>query len=172
MKKGFTLIELLVVVLIIGILAAIAVPQYTKAVEKSRMSEVLTMIRSLEQAVDVHVLANGIDSYNIDVLADADIDLENLTSREVSNNVPARCSKDWCYLTACHEGTYCAVGAARVTEEYNGVGRGNVMYGMTSMRNLDGEWTKTYQICKWSGGDIFSSLRALGYTEDSCRNWW
>ncbi|MGN0024650.1 MAG: type IV pilin protein [Candidatus Avelusimicrobium sp.] len=59
MKKGFTLIELLVVVLIIGILSSVALPQYTKAVEKSRMAGVWSTMATMNQACQVNILEGG-----------------------------------------------------------------------------------------------------------------
>ncbi len=67
-NKAFTLIELLVVVLIIGILAAIAVPQYQLALEKSRASEALAAVKSLKQAVDVYRLTTGESSPSLSQL--------------------------------------------------------------------------------------------------------
>ncbi len=60
-RTGFTLIELLVVVLIIGILAAVAVPQYQKAVEKARVAEALTFMDAVYKSAQLCILEKGED---------------------------------------------------------------------------------------------------------------
>ncbi len=84
-SKGFTLIELLVVVLIIGILAAVAFPQYQKAVEKSKASVVMQNLTNLQPAIDLYVFAHGNPGNDIDIIGflhggsqilDLDIDVD------------------------------------------------------------------------------------------------
>lgn len=82
-KKGFTLIELLVVVLIIGILAAVALPQYFKAVEKSRATEALSIMGSISAAMERARLTRVNNDYPGD-LSSLDIEIANTSGSTVT----------------------------------------------------------------------------------------
>ena len=81
--KGFTLLELLVVVLIIGVLATIALPQYRKSVEKAKLSEALMNFKAIKDSADRYILANGFPNTMVR-FSELPLDIE-LSGGEFSN---------------------------------------------------------------------------------------
>ena len=89
-SAGFTLIELLVIVLIIGILAAVALPQYQKVVLKSKAMEDYLILRKIEEGQKEYYLANGFFAKDIDDL------IITIPKKKVGNLVQWFCSELGC----------------------------------------------------------------------------
>lgn len=97
-SKGFTLLELLIVVLIIGILASIALPQYKKAVEKSKVSQALITLKYMRERGQEFLLNHNSWNYpltNETVGIELPSDWEDVT--EDGDICQTLCSDEWCF---------------------------------------------------------------------------
>jgi prepilin-type N-terminal cleavage/methylation domain-containing protein len=96
---GFTLIELLVVVLIIGILAAIAVPQYFKVVEKGKFVESMQWLNSLKGAQERYLAKNSYYFSGAIASTSFDVNIGGLSNFS-SGNASASNTPDWTIVLA------------------------------------------------------------------------
>ena len=121
-NNGFTLIELLVVVLIIGILAAVALPQYQKAVEKARASEALPLLKSVYQASQAYKMANGDWPEKFDELAVEIPWTGNVKWRNMYVMRDTRSNNLWSLQIYKETGFTSNVTLGRISGKYEGVG--------------------------------------------------
>ena len=159
--KGFTLIELLVVVLIIGILAAVALPQYQKAVYKTRMTEALILADTLQKGFDAHILAEGITDED-DTYLHLDIDLPGVQVGESNYAPETSATKDFLYGGRCN-GSSCWFPVCYVPDANNNVG-GTAEWCLDYVYDFANGWTKTYTQHDTAKADLKPAFANLGFT--------
>ena len=91
-NKAFTLIELLIIILIIGILATIVYPQYSRAILRSRFTQMKTAIKAIYDAQERYYLTNGVYAERFD-----ELDLE-LGTFNLNKPKEIYLGKTWCEL--------------------------------------------------------------------------
>ena len=156
--NGFTLIELLVVVLIIGILSSVALPQYTKAVEKAKLTEPLTLMSSLSKAIDIYLLENGfgeevnfVGSWYDGPSVELDVDIKN--SLDCSSGGDYCYSKNFAYDAHC--GTdLCQIRTTRTNHKWQ-------LYLMKRKNNQ--KWQKECWFYEDEAEHICKSLEGQGW---------
>ena len=144
--------------LIIGILSAIALPQYQKAVAKARASEAMTTIASLKKSISLWVLSNGLNSANFlggNDLRNASLDLDFPDCKPISSNSDDCFSSSGIFYSAtCYEDS-CEIKAS---------GGNNGWYTVVSVLNQSGEWY--FNKCGYDGTTgkaVCDSFAALGW---------
>ena len=160
-KRAFTLIELLVVILIIGILAAVALPQYQKAVRKARLAEMQTILSSLESAAAEWMLENPLPDTSTDIMDQLSVKFDWPKEQGLYY---CNSDKKMCVIVYADKfEVYVAV------KSYELIGNleGEFDYSLVSRNFADGTKENLYNCC--NGVDLSGyGLEALGFEDDDC----
>ncbi len=159
-NAAFTLIELLVVVLIVGILAAVALPRYQMAVAKARVTEVLPLLNAIRTAQEVHYMANGAYSDKWD---DLGVGISGVTSVEDCNSggLATQCfyfnTSYYCNVNSGGGAAYCRdrTGALPQIGVTFANGSFRKTFGLRVCISLD-DWEE--RVCKALGGTLGPSF--------------
>ena len=157
MTKGFTLIELMAVVIIVSILAAVALPQYTKAVNRARLAEAVENAAAIQRGIDmyctqfkcplasgtVYFLRNGGERLDIDVRKGLSCDSSNCKSKYFSYG--AGCDASECGVSVSPLTSNLGLPALSLTRTGSG---------------FSARWTKT---CSGGKAGLCESLKSQGY---------
>ncbi len=161
-RSGFTLIELLVVVLIIGILSSVALPQYTRAVEKARLTELMSLQTSLEKAVDVYLLGNGYPASSTDLFDSLDISFPDFN--DTTSMSGWHCNSKGVCLRATAGGTVSDIWVAKWPKDDMTSAPNYPLYSQKT--SATGSWSRTYSSCRVNISKF--GLEQYGYKEVSC----
>ena len=153
-RQGFTLIELLVVVLIIGILSSVALPQYTKAVEKARATEAVQTAATLTRAIDIWLMENGGFPSSITGIKDLGLSIDLSGGEYDSTSNDYYRTKNFEIYSYCHSNA-CNIEILRLPYEYT---------LDLQKATINGEWDKECYTQKTEKGQaICKSMTSHGY---------